>query len=118
MIVMHIFLNKQTGQEKVGLLEGSHENITPEVLLMAEILNEYFSTRCLPGKILVNFQCQRISWNGEYQFRTTNCNPKNGGVTDRSVLGLILCFFLNIYQWFGCWYNKQGVEVYGLYKNV
>ena len=36
--------SKQKVQDKVGPLEGSYENIIPEGCLMAEKLNEYFSS--------------------------------------------------------------------------
>ena len=51
--------SKQKVHDKVGPLEGSDGNIITEGFLMAENLNEYFST------ISVHYQYQRLSSKGE-----------------------------------------------------
>ena len=61
-----MFEVKQNVQDKVGLLESSDGNIITEGFLMAEILNDTF-VRCLPGKILVHYQYQRLNSKGESQ---------------------------------------------------
>ena len=70
--------SKQKVQDKVGPLEGSDGNIITEGFLMTENLSESL-VRCLPGKILMHYQYQRLSSKGEIQIiQTTSCNPKNG----------------------------------------
>ena len=69
--------SKQKVQDNVGPLKGSDGNIITEGFLMAENLNEYFSslfTREDIGALPV----PRLSSKGERVrlFRTTNCNPK------------------------------------------
>ena len=61
--------SKQKVQDKDGLLEGSDGNIITEGFLMAESLNDYPGALvwCLPGKILVHYQYQRLNSKGESQ---------------------------------------------------
>ena len=55
--------SKQKVQDKVGPLEGSDGNIITEGFLMAEHQN----VLCLPGKIFVHYQYQRLNSKGESQ---------------------------------------------------
>ena len=59
--------SKQKVQDKVGPLEDSDGNIITEGFLMAENLNEYFSSVFTREDIIVHYQYQRLNSKGESQ---------------------------------------------------
>ena len=69
--------NKQKVQDNVGSREGSDENIITEGFLMAENLNEYFSSVFTTENISA-LPVPETIFEGITLFRTTNCNPLNG----------------------------------------
>ena len=58
--------SKQKVQDKFGSLEDSDGNIITEGFLMAENLNDYFSS-VFTGTILVYYQYQKLRSKGECQ---------------------------------------------------
>ena len=68
-------------QDKVGPLEGSDGNIITEGFLMAENLNEYFSSVFTREDISISPVLET-----KFEvllFKSTNCNPNNGSYENK-----------------------------------